>query len=361
MLILVFIFFILSTVFSRKVKQTEPDDVWQFVRNHAAEKRAALTVRLDGKTVVNVNGDVSLPLASTMKIIVAIEYARQAAEGRIDPKKRVPLQALERYFIPRTDGGAHAAWLGSVERLGDGESVPLREVARGMIAYSSNANTDFLLALLGLEEVNRVLALFGLKRHEPIYPLAGSLFVPVQLVHEHGGNRKQAIQALKEMSLSDYRQRAIALHERFASSPPTKAEKKALYRLMSVPNQRIWSDRLARSTTEEYVSIMARLNSRSLLSESVHSFLSPVLEQLMESPENREWLARAGKKGGSTAFVRTEALYATTKDGRQLELALFADGLTMLDGARLSNGLNEFQLRLIRDEASRDKMVEVFR
>eukprot|EP01034_Spumella_vulgaris_P007163 gene7163-9124_t len=73
-----------------------------------------------------------MPLASTVKIILAIEYARQAAAGEIDADEVVPIAELEKFHVDNTDGGAHESWLAS---------------------FSSNANAEWLLDKLGSEKV----------------------------------------------------------------------------------------------------------------------------------------------------------------------------------------------------------------
>ncbi|WP_046174111.1 serine hydrolase [Domibacillus indicus] len=357
--IVILILFLIHRRFQREIRQASPDAVLQFIEENAADGRAALSVRWNGERLADVNETLRMPLASTVKIMAAVEYARQAADGQIDPNQKVPLETLQSFYVPRTDGGAHTMWLRSLQPAFTGNSVPLSEVAKGMITYSSNANTDYLLHLLGLENVNRIPALFGLEHHEPIYPLVSTLFVPVKLMKEQKLGKKETMQAVKQMELAEYRQRSIAIHEKWLEDPPTRREQKQLYRLMNVPNQKIWSDRLTRSTTSEYASVMEKLNSRTFLPGQVHAFLDPVMEGIMKDPANQEWLLHAGRKGGSTAFVLTEAMYAAKKNGGLLELAFFTDGLTLLEHAKLSGSLNAFELSLLRDEAFRRKTKEV--
>jgi D-alanyl-D-alanine carboxypeptidase len=113
--------------------------------------------------------------------------------------------------------------------------------------------------------------------------------------------------------------------------------------------QKIWSDRLPRATTEGYVSIMNKLNSKMYFNDTVHKYLDPLMEQIMKNPSNQEWLVHAGQKGGSTAFVLTIAMYATDKDGNKTELAFFANDLTLIEQAKLSRNMNGFQLKFLKD------------
>lgn len=355
--ILVFFLILFQVRFQREVRQSGPADLVQFVRDNESSKRAALFIRYNGKVIASVNPSVKMPLASTVKIIVAIEYARQAADGRIDPEQPVSLDALRSFYVPKTDGGAHEAWLSHVQAMYGNDSVPLSEVASGMIAYSSNANTEYLLQLLGINNVNDVLSLFGLTDHEPVYPLVSTLFVPARLITENEWTKKQTAQRIEQMKLAEYRHCSIDIHEHW---PPSHQEIKHMYRMMNMTFQKLWSDRLPRSTVEEYASVMAKLNSKSFLSKEVHAYLDPVLEQIMKEPANQQWLLHAGKKGGSTAFVLTEAMYATAKEGGHMELAFFSDGLTVLEQAKLLRALNTFERELLQNESYRQKIKDLF-
>ncbi|WP_375578667.1 serine hydrolase [Marivirga tractuosa] len=56
-----------------------------------------------------------LPLASTVKIIIAIEYTYQVAEGKLNPDQKLLVSDLEKYHYPETNGGAHKTWLNNLE------------------------------------------------------------------------------------------------------------------------------------------------------------------------------------------------------------------------------------------------------
>ena len=46
-------------------------------------KNSALLVKRNDKVVYSVNPNVVLPVASTMKLIVALEYTKQVTEGKL--------------------------------------------------------------------------------------------------------------------------------------------------------------------------------------------------------------------------------------------------------------------------------------
>lgn len=345
-------------MFQKDLNKEDPEYIVQFIKEHANGENVSLSINYNGQKWVNVNEKKQLPLASTVKIIVAIEYAQQAAEGKIDPEQEVSLEELNTFYVPNTDGGAHPAWISQLNKGKETEKVPLSEVANGMIAYSSNANTEYLMNVLGLEHINQVPESLGILHHQPLNPIVSVLFIPSQLMQEKNLTKKETLEALKSMELSEYHNRANDIHNKWISNPPTNQEKEQLIKMLDMDFQKIWSDRLPGSTTEDYVVIMDKLNSKEHFNENVHKYLDPVMEQLMKNPNNREWLEHAGQKGGSTAFVMTIAMYAKDKNGNQTELAFFSNDLNRKEQTKLARNINGFQLKFLKDEEFRTYVKE---
>lgn len=336
-------------MFKKEVNKENPEYILQFIKENSESEKLSLSINYNEQKWVEVNPTKQLPLASTVKIIIAIEYARQAAEGKIDPQQEVSLEELNTYYVPKTDGGAHDAWIANLNNGKEVGKVHLSEVAKGMIAYSSNANTEYLMNVLGLENINNVPESLGIYNHEPLYPIVSALFIPTQLMNEQNLTKQEVLEAMRSMDISEYRKRAMDIHNQWQNHPPTAQEKKQLVKNLDMDIQKIWSDRLPRSTTEDYVSIMSKLNNKTYFNEEIYKYLDPVMEQLMENPINREWLVHAGQKGGSTAFILTTAMYATDKEGNQTELAFFANDLTTREQAKLSRNMNGFKLKFLQD------------
>ncbi|QTB26873.1 serine hydrolase [Lysinibacillus sphaericus] len=341
--------------FQKEMKKDDPEYIVQFIKEHRADKNVSVAIQHNQQYWVELNTMEQLPLASTVKIIVAIAYAQQAADGHINPQQQVRLRELETFYIPKTDGGAHEAWLAQLNLNGK-ESVPLSEVANGMITYSSNANTDYLMHVLGLQNINEVLTQLGVKGHEPLYPITSALYIPIQLRDEKSLTEKETLTALKDMGMAEYRERAWAIHKNWLEEPLTTEQKAQAIKMLNMDVQRVWSDRLIRASTSDYISILEKLNSKNYFTEDVHKYLDPVMEQLMQNPKNQEWLTHAGQKGGSTAFVLTLAAYAKDKEGNQTEIAFFANDLNTMEQIKLSTSMNSFQLKFLTDEKFRMRL-----
>ncbi len=330
----------------------DPDHWLDHFRDHP-ESSAILVIRNDSVVVAH-NVRHMMPLASTVKLVVAVEYAAQAAEGRIDPDSLVALADLEKYHLPHTDGGAHAAWRTEVEPRFPNGMVPLREVAKGMIQYSSNANTEWLMERLGLYRINARLDSLGMRPHSEIYYLVSALFVARERFPHLKGDA--LVHALRRLPIDEYIQATYQIHRRLASDTTYK---KQLGKL-PLNVQRVWSDRLPASTVEVYAALMHKLNRR-MFPPSVQAYLTEVVEFVMQTPGNRKWLRHAGMKGGATAFVLTKAFYATDKKGNTTEAAYFVNDLDPMQNLRLQASMNAFEKKILTDAAFRGRLQEVFR
>ncbi|WP_244093968.1 serine hydrolase [Jeotgalibacillus sp. R-1-5s-1] len=339
-----------------KTRGMSPKAFVEFIKKNK-EYTAVKIVRND-ETVVSYQEEKMLPLASTAKMIIAVAYAKQAAAGEIDPNEKISLSTLNSFFIRKTDGGAHEAWLSEINNQ---DPVTLAQVAEGMMHYSSNANTDYLLHRLGLERVNEVPAEIGIADHEDIYPFVPALAIPYILMEEQNITLTGAIAKVRDMPLEEYREKAVEIMNQWLEKPLPKDKKLMLVKSLIMDVQKIWSDRLPRSNAKSYADFMKKLNDKTFFSQEVHEHLDPLLEPLMSSPENQTWLKHAGKKGGSTAMVLTFSMYATDLEGNRTEAAFFTDQLMLLDQVRLSKSLNEFQKAILKDENFRRYCQDAFR
>lgn len=129
------------------------------------------------------NATAPFPLASVSKLLIFIEYAQRLDRGEIALEEQVSVAVLNRYNLPRTDRGAHDRF---IERYPDGtRSLPLWEVAtQGMIQYSSNAATDYLLDRLSPVDWA---ALYGsLALLDTTYPHSFTMIPLLMNNHENG-------------------------------------------------------------------------------------------------------------------------------------------------------------------------------
>ncbi|GLR17234.1 serine hydrolase [Portibacter lacus] len=323
-------------------RKSKENVVLDFLKNNP--ELSSIKLKRNGEVVVDRNSNSMMPLASTVKMIIAVEYAEQAAQGLIDPDEIVTIDQLDNYYVKYTDGGAHMAWFKSLKNLLTEDGVPLKEVAKGMITFSSNANAEYLLDKLGVSNVNKRLETLGMKDHSEIYYFVSSLFIGKEGFSDIRGTKRE--EALKALSDEEYIEFANIVHEKLKTDVAYKNDVGDL----GMNIQKVWSDRLPASTTSAYVDLLEKLNSRTYFSPEVHGYLSEVLESLMDNPANQKWLEHSGMKGGSTAFVLTKAIYATDKNGNSTELAYFFNNLGIQDNSSLQRAMNNFELEILTNE-----------
>jgi len=319
------------------------DFVLEFIKENP-EKSSIALIRNDTVVALH-NGDKMMPLASTFKIIVAISYARMAAEGKINADEMIPVSELEKYYVRNTDGGAHQMWLDAVSARITDQKISIREISKGMIKYSSNANTEWLMLKLGLGNINAELNNLAVKNHESLYYIVSSLFVGKESFPGLTGS--SLAEKLRLMSNADYLSAINTIHQKLQADPSYKTELGD----MSTGIQKVWSDRLTASTVNEYAGIMQKINGRKYFRADMQKYLDEVMEFLLENPANAAWLEHTGMKGGSTAFVLTKALYATDKKGNKTELVYFWNNLSNEENKNLQSSMNDFELNILSNPA----------
>ena len=353
-IILLVIVGLVITGFTYKTSQLlGADFVIDFIKKNP--NKSALTVFNNGETLVAYKDKRMQPLASTMKIIIAIEYAIQAKNNTIDANQLIDIKDLDIFYVPFTDGYAHYYWLESIKPKLVDNKISIREIAKGMITYSSNANIEWLQKKLGLEQINKRLKQLGAKQHEDLYYISSSLFI----AKEAFPNLKDEalLEALKNCSDKDYLETITKIHSQLISNKDYKNN----IGKNGLKAQRIWSDKLPKSTTNTYATLMQKLNSKNNFSSETHQYLDEVIEGLMQSKGNQQNLKHAGQKGGSTAVVLTKAFYATDKKGNTTELAIFFDDLTSKEHQKLSKNLNAFLIGTLYNEAFKNRLIQTFK
>ena len=341
------LFFCLSATYLVHAQPDIADPVINFLRQNPT--RSALYLVRNDTVLVSARPNQRMPLASAVKTIIAIEFAQQVAAGKIDPTERISLVDLDAYYLPNTDGNAHPNWKewAKQHNLVNNETVPLLEVAKGMIQFSSNANTEYLMDLLGLKAINANLKTLNLPNHDPIYPIVSALF----LYSIPPADSTETIRATTKLSTKAYIARCQAIHLRLKQDG--NGSFKRAFRFPAMALQKVWSDRLPASTVLEYASVMQKINTRTYFSPTVQTVLNSIMEwPFLVNPGNKNVFTHLGMKGGSTAFVLTNAFYAETPAGNRVAAAVFLNNLTNAEFGMLSQHLNTFTQRCIGKTSS---------
>lgn len=330
----------------------DPNYVLDYIKEHKNDQTCSLMIKRNGEILAAVNENKKLPLASMAKIVVAVEFAKQVAEGKINPQEQIPVQDLDKYYVPNTDGGAHPAWLenAKIRNAVQNDKLSLEEVARGMIHFSSNANTTYLLERLGLERVNESLKELGLNSHDVFYPYTSSLYMRGYVETELHVPEDQSLEVLRKMSMDEYRKHALQIHEWMKDEVEWKKHNIPLKNDMEF--QRIWSDRLVNAAAKDYMSLIGKINNRT-------EFPKPMqdeIEQIFKGTVEDSIYEHAGQKGGSTPFVLTKSLYGTDKEGNKVEIVFMSNDLDDMTLKKLTNNIDYFIQDVVTSEEFRKKL-----
>lgn len=334
------------------VLRDNPDYVLNHLKDHP--ETSSLYVAENSKEIVAYQSDVVRPLASTVKMLIAVEYAMQIDEGTLNKDQYVSLNDLSRYYYKGSDGNAHEEWLKAMESAGKvaNNQVTLHDVAKGMITYSSNANTEYLIDLIGISSINERAKLLGLTQHEDIYPIVSALLIPDYLKNETK-DEKKLIEELEKMPIETYRDIAKELSGKLKDG--TLKIEDYMFN-MPLDLQRVWSDRLIGASANDYGKLLAVISNNELPSIA-NQTIRDLLEWPMEINEgNHERFAHLGAKGGSTAFILNDALYAEDHNGKKIEIVFLTDNLSRWQQLQLALNLNSFESKLLGSDNYRLKV-----
>ena len=211
-IVAVIAFFVITKYYLSK---EDPNYVLQYIKEHKGDKTCSLLIRKNGEVVTSINENVKLPLASMAKIVIAVEFAKQVSEGKISRDEQISLQELEKYYVKNTDGGAHPDWLedAAARKLVKNGQIALEEVAKGMIHYSSNANTTYLLEKLGIERVNESIKELELTSHDKFTSYTAALYMRGYVEKELHEPENQSLKTLRNMSKDEYNKHVLQIQE----------------------------------------------------------------------------------------------------------------------------------------------------
>lgn len=344
---------ILFMIAKRQYQLKTEHDVLRYIQNNP--DKASLYMLKNGVERISYHSEVRRPLASTAKLIVAVEFARQLVEQSLDGDELVPVEQLQRFYIPGSDGGAHEKWVQSVKSRNGiiAGKVPLLEIARGMLRYSSNANTEFLMRRLGLEAINANLEHLPITSHDRLFPFSSAGLMCSFLQEEEQISYKEALLHMEGMSREQYMAHAMSIHDRLDKDKDGSAIKRWNTRkTYSREQQLLWSSGMPRGTARDYAHLMRDIQNEGLTSYAMNS----VLKGLLERPVDAGKLTEFGNKGGSSISILTEALYCTDVSGNDMQLVLFIHEESELEQIWLREKLDVFLAKLLTDSSFEEEV-----
>lgn len=173
LLILFILFIIAGIAINKRNLRKDKHDLLNYFKKH--KDRLSITIKENGIGTLTINSDQRFPLASTLKILIAFNFVKSVTNKRFSINDKVELDELDKFYIANTDGDAHPRWKKSINNSTD---VSLMEVAKGMMQFSSNACTDFLINKIGVDTINDSLELLQMDSHDQITYLTPPVLMP---------------------------------------------------------------------------------------------------------------------------------------------------------------------------------------
>lgn len=331
--ILLVVFIVITAFFVYKIQLRKAELVQTIFDNPDSTAVVVYTFDSNAKLVEDgsdlfLNADTPLITASMMKLVVLAAYETAVAQGELNPDELISIADLEGYYLPKTDGNAHISGLASLglktDELGfalDQQAViRLDDIAKIMIHFSGNAETDYLIQRLGYERVNSVI---GMEHHTPIHSILGISLAMMD--HEHS----LANNDLRQNLIRDVEQKNFAyfdnLVDLYLNNPAWRAKQIDYMRsdqYIDAANQLGWQGQVdagqlfPKGTAREYAQLMASIASRGFVSTEVSTQIQTKLESIpTDWPLRAFFFRRYGSKDGLTAGLINLASYGVPKNG----------------------------------------------
>ena len=156
--------------------------------------RVALALHIDGIPLVDRFSQRPMRLRSVQKMIIALAYARKVASEPSLAAKMVEIAEVDKANPPYFDAGAHEAWKTT---QGQATSIPMDKIAKGMMIQSSNACTQYMMDVLGIENINSIISEYDLK----ILPLSRTFDELNAPLH---GNANDMVKLLENIATHEF-------------------------------------------------------------------------------------------------------------------------------------------------------------
>jgi hypothetical protein len=304
---------------------------------------------------IYLNADTLRPLAGTVELQVLLGYGALVARGELEADAPVRLADWERYWLPRTDGGAHEYSVRALEEKGavkDG-SVRLEDLALMMVRYNDDAAADYLMNKLGRARVDALPMQLGMPDEEPAWPLSGQI-----LSWQNTQLSEPAARLAKlytGMARKSYAARAWQLSAALAAPARFRQERERLEDeglTLRLGEQALLTRVTSpRGRARAYAELMVRVAKGEVEgAELARSALAWPLQK----PELKEQFDSVGTKPGSLPGLLTSAYYARPKGQDKVRvLALFLDKLPIAVWLQLMQKFlhQRFELQLLNDDA----------
>lgn len=307
------------------LNKKDPNYVMQFINNNP--EKSSLVIKKNDKYVYSHNHNKKFKVASLYKLIVAIEAKRQANIKEIDLNQRISISEIEKYnYMPKTNV-KYEKWKDSLRK--NASKPTIKQILEGMINYSSNPNTDFLLDYLGEEKVNELAMNLTNKNHGYIYKSSSSLAIPIYLKEEKNYEDSQIKKIIFGANKKKYKKLIENTEEYLENN--SNSNKVSEY-FPSEKMQEIWANNLPESSASSYINIFNK-------SKKLYGIDASNIEGFIN--KNHKSKSYYIEKTGKAINIENKVVYLN-KNNTKYELLILTNDIDEYEKIKISNNIDLF-------------------
>lgn len=305
--------------------QQNLDLLWTQVHDHPNDFAVACIPLNDRARTVLYNPNERFPLASVSKLLIFIEYARRVDGGGISRDEQVDVAELNRYALARTDRGAHDDFM---DTYGAGvQQIPLWDVAAiGMMRYSSNAASDYMLARLDPVDWNALYTQLYMSSTDPPHPLS---MIPLLMNNHETG--KTTWDTLETLSAAQ----GNLFYYAYLNNPDWRAQEIA-YRTAQRRTFPAWNiqtiilqEHTATGTVYDLINVLGAVYSNStILTDGTKSMVRQALRWTNNDAINATYVEYGSKLGSYSGGTLTLVSYGDPYEGSPVISATLFRGIS---------------------------------
>lgn len=225
----------------------------KFITEHA--QNASVYMMHNGNVVLNYRSDLTMPVSSTTKIMVATAYADQIAKEQISKHQKVDLDLIGDLYFPAENNKKFEHW------IKENESATLGEVIKLMIQLDSDAIEEFLIGKITLEKLSRIIASFDINDHDKILPP-----VSMQLA-------SLTINKSSENVMRDFKDKTLSIHNDLIGGSQSINNYKSFF----TTDENVLNDLRPNATTKIYTELVDNVLGYHKVEDNVIDVLLPFL------------------------------------------------------------------------------------
>ena len=291
---IIIVFTVLVILISHK---KDPDYIMDFINKNP--EKTSLVVKKNGKLTYSHNSYKQMNVASLFKIIIAIELVNQVKDKEVNINEKVNIKDIDRFNkIPKANS-AYKKW--KKEQVKNKKYVTIYEVTRGMIRYSSNPNTDYLINRLGEKNINKTAKKLSNNQHEKIHYINSDLAIPLSLKGKYNLSNKEVENKLINLKSKEYEKVRKEVENELYGNSSSKYLKNKNNFYPTEEEQKIWSYKTPKSTSIVYANILDNID-RYYESNKYNKLLENIL-----TIKNDSNFSEKGKNG-YTININTKAV-----------------------------------------------------